>query len=69
MDLIVNQQTKRSAYGTVGAINWGQNFDRQWFIKLNRNDKIKFQNRNPDTLKVDETNELFFKLQYMAIVV
>ena len=67
VDLIVNQQTKRSSYGIVGAADWGQSIDRQWFIKLNKDDNINFRNRNPDTLIVDEDNELFIKLQYVTI--
>ena len=80
VDLIVNQQTKMTSYGTVctesegsGEIEkrvyWGQNFDRHWFIKLNKNDKINFRNRYHYTLKVDEENELFIKFQYMKVFV
>jgi hypothetical protein len=66
VDLIVNQQTKRTSYGTVGVIDWGQSIDKKWFVKLNEDDNINFRNRNPDTLIVDEENELFIKLQYIT---
>ena len=67
--MATEQQTKKTSFGTVDTIDWGQNFDTQWFIKLNQNDKIKFRNVNPYTLKVDEENDLFVKLQYMTNIV
>ena len=80
VDLIVNQQTKRTSYGSVGTEgegsgeieqeeDWGQNFEKHWFIKLNKNDKINFRNRNPYTIKVSEETDLFIKIQYMAVFV
>ena len=68
VDLIVNGEAKRSAYGTVGTIGWSQSFGRKWFIELNKNDTINFQNLKSYSLKAEEEDELFIKLQYMTVI-
>ena len=68
VDLIVNGEAKRSAYGTVGTIGWSQSFGRKWFIELNKNDTINFRNLKSYSLKPEEEDELFIKLQYMTVI-
>ena len=68
VDLIVNGQRKRSAYGTVGTVGWGQSFGRKWFIELRTNDKINFRNLKSYSLKADEEDEVFIKIQYMTVI-
>ena len=66
VDVFVNEQKKRTSYGTVAAKNWGQNFNREWFIRLNKDDKVKFRNDKEDTLYASQEEELFIKLQYIT---
>ena len=68
--LKVNGAVVGESYGYLRNLtettSWGQNFNRDWFIQLQQNDKVIFHNQYPNSIWSDVQDMLFVKFQKIA---
>ena len=68
--LKVNGAVVGESYGYLRNLtettSWGQNFNRDWFIQLQQNDKVTFHNQYPNSIWSDVQDMLFVKFQKIA---